>query len=72
MIIKISLEEVGWSRNQQQMLTDAVIIMATKHAERRSGILNLLWDLVLHSANYVRLTVLIIFKAMVGTVLLCF
>jgi len=65
-IVFISLEENGWSRDQQPALKDAINIACTKSMERKQEVLNLMCEMVTHPANYVRNCVVLIFSGLIS------
>jgi len=65
-IVFVSLEENGWSRDQQSALKDAIQIGCSKSMERKQEILNLMCDLVTHPANFVRSSVVLIFGGLIS------
>jgi len=54
LIAFISLEEAGWTRAEQDTLKESVILACSRSMERKQEILHLLYDFVVHPANYVR------------------
>ena len=65
LIVLISLEESGWTREQQGPLKESIHIACIKSGERKQEIVNLLCDLVVHPANYVRHCVVQILSGLV-------
>jgi len=63
-LLNIALEESGWKRSHIVSLQDGIKLLC-KLTERKEEILNLLWELVVHTASSVRSAIVHLFEGLI-------
>eukprot|EP01114_Cavostelium_apophysatum_P013423 TRINITY_DN3251_c0_g1_i1.p1 TRINITY_DN3251_c0_g1~~TRINITY_DN3251_c0_g1_i1.p1 ORF type:complete len:976 (-),score=360.72 TRINITY_DN3251_c0_g1_i1:1541-4468(-) len=64
--VSISTQEQGWSRDQMLLLSDSVKMVCKSTERATSQVLNVLWDLLVHPVNYVRVCVVTLFDGIIS------